>query len=131
MKTIDYLDAMRAKLRLTSDYQLAKRLAVSHQRISNYRTMRSTFDATIAARVAEILEIEPIKVIADTEIERATKPEHRKLWETIAAKVAAGVLVAIGAGISVPDVRAGFNTSPNSATQAGGIHIDRLKRTAG
>ena len=102
MRTVQYLDAVKAKLRLESDYAVAKRLGLTTSGVSNYRRGKSTFDHLVAIRVARILDLDPMTVIADVELERATQPELRDLWRRIAAKVAAGVLVAVGAGVASP-----------------------------
>lgn len=127
MKTVDYLDAVKRRLGLPSDYALQKPLGVSKQAISSYRTGHSTFDHIVAGRIAELLDVDPIRVIADVEIERATKPEQRKLWERIAAKVAAGVLVAVGAQLAAP---APAQASPNGGAAVYYVKSDRRRRRA-
>lgn len=120
MRTVDYLEAAKRKAGLASDYALAKRLGVSRQAITWYRNKGGTFDPTTAARVAELLEVDPIVVIAAAELERATKPEQRKLWERIAAKVAAGVLVTVMGAAVAP--------SPAEASAGGGASVYYVKR---
>lgn len=100
MKTVQYLDAVKEKAGIASDYALAKRLGLTTSAISNYRHGRSSPDNLVAVRVAGILGIDPMVVIADIELERATHPELREVWRRLASKVAAGVLlpVTLGAG---------------------------------
>lgn len=98
MNTLQYIDALKKKLGISSDYAIAKALNVPRATVSNYRTGRSAFEARIALRVAELLEIDAGRVLVDMEIERARDAQTRTLWKRIASKVAAGVVVAIGAG---------------------------------
>lgn len=100
--TIEYLDAVKAKLDLPSDYAAAKHLRVTRAAVSRYRNGDGTFDDTTAVRAAEILEIDPMEVIAAMNVERARDDETRALWERLWGKVT-GVTVATAlvAGLSV------------------------------
>ena len=73
MKTVDYLDAVKAAYGLTSDYQLAKKLSISTNRITNYRSNRSFMDDNLAMKIAYLLDAEPLQVLAHVHAER----EHR------------------------------------------------------
>jgi plasmid maintenance system antidote protein VapI/uncharacterized protein YceK len=95
MKTTSYLDAARAKLGLPSDYALARHLGVPKETISNYRSGRRAFSNDIAARLAEILELDPLQVIADAELERATHPQKKELWQRIAATFGKAAALAV------------------------------------
>ncbi|MGR5209634.1 transcriptional regulator [Vibrio rotiferianus] len=57
------LDRVKAKLELTSDYQLAKFLEVGTSRISNYRNGRSHLDWDMAFRIADLLEEDDQNVV--------------------------------------------------------------------
>lgn len=61
----------------------------------------------MAVRVAELLELEPMKVIADCELERGSDVE---LWRRMSRKVAA-VLVAVSAAAGAPDQASAFNNN--------------------
>lgn len=93
MKTIDYCKAAKKKLGITSDYALAKELKLTRSAISFLVNGHCAMSTTTAAKIAEILELDEIKVIADVELERGTNDE---LWKRIAKKVATIALVAIG-----------------------------------
>jgi lysophospholipase L1-like esterase len=97
MKTVEYLDAVKKKLGIESDYGLQKPLNVTKQTVSRYRTGNGTFDQVVALRVAAILALPPAKVIADIELERATLPELQDVWRDIAKKVAV-LLLGVSAG---------------------------------
>lgn len=81
--TIAFLEDVKARYSLPSDYALAKRLGLSHQSMTNYRRKGTTFDDMTALRVASLLEIEPAVVVASCHAERAKTPEERSLWASI------------------------------------------------
>src|SRR4051812_26521993 len=105
MDTADYCAALKRRLKISSDYALAKALAVSKQAISKYVNGERAFDTTMAVRVAELLELDPMKVIADCEIERGGDVE---LWRRVSRKVAA-VVLAVSAAAGAPDQANAFN----------------------
>lgn len=98
----DYLRAAKVRLGVTSDYALAKALELTRSGVSRLQSGSTTFDDDTAMRVAAILEVNPAQVIAAAHAERARDPKLKTVWEGIAAKVAAGVLVAIGAATIAP-----------------------------
>jgi transcriptional regulator with XRE-family HTH domain len=85
--TVDFLDAVRDRHGLTSDYQLAKVLAVGQSTISHYRKGRSAFDEAMACKVAALLELPAEYVFACTASERAKDPEIKKIWARAARKL--------------------------------------------
>lgn len=92
--TREFLDAVRARHGLKSDYQLAKLLGVSHTRVSNWRTGRNTFDDETALQVAALLMENPAYVLASVSAERARVEGVREVWEDLAKKLA-GVVAAL------------------------------------
>lgn len=97
MRTPDYVDALRAKLDCRSDYELAKRLGVQQNQIARYRK-GGTFDNTMAARVAALLDLDPLEVIGDMELERAKSDATREQWAKIMqrfSRVAAAATAAL------------------------------------
>lgn len=89
MKTPEYLDAIRAKHELPSDYAVAKILGISRSAISNYRNNDKNFDDEVARRVAALLGISPEIVVLDMHAERAQTEEMRALWMRISEKISA------------------------------------------
>ncbi|HJW55853.1 MAG TPA: hypothetical protein VJ577_11315 [Burkholderiaceae bacterium] len=83
MNTQEYLDAVRTKLGITTDYALAKALGVSKQAAGQWSKGVCGFNDDVARRVAEILGIHPGIVVLDMHRERAQTPETRALWQTI------------------------------------------------
>ncbi len=106
--TIQYLDAVKERHSIISDYALAKVLGVRQNTISNYRTGRSGMDTTTAAKVAELLAVNALEVIAATEIERAKREDVRKFWMRYAA---AFVLGTVGLAGSPMPGQAAFNNN--------------------
>lgn len=100
MKTTDYVDELRVKLDARSDFALSKLLGIAHNQIGRYRK-GGTFDNTMALRVAELLDVSPLTVIADMELERAKDAKARDTWATFlskAASIACAATIGIGAG---------------------------------
>ena len=85
MNTIDILEATRTHLGITSDYALAKALCVTQTSISNYKMRRSIMDDDVALRIADILGLNPLAVIAMANSERAKTPEMQARWNGIVA----------------------------------------------
>jgi hypothetical protein len=123
--TAQYLDAAKRKLGIESDYALAPHLGVTKQAISKMRNRPLVMSNTMAAKIAEILEIDLMRVIADMELERGSNDE---LWKRIAKSVAAGVLVAIGAAIAPPPASAATAAQCGGASDALCIMLNRRRR---
>lgn len=83
MNTIDLLEATRTHLGITSDYALAKALRVTPTSIANYTRRRSIMDDDVALRIADILNLSPLAVIAMANSERAKTPEMKARWDGI------------------------------------------------
>lgn len=79
--TVEYLDAIKARHGLPSDYAIAKRLGLTTQAISRYRHGLSYFDDDACIRVAEALEINPLEVIVSANIERSKNAQAKAKWE--------------------------------------------------
>ncbi len=92
MKAIKrYLDLAIARHALRSDYGLAKKLGVRPSHISNYRNGRSCPDDKMAARLAKLLEIDPLEIVAVANYDRAVRTENlvsRRLWHRLYKLVA-------------------------------------------
>lgn len=86
MRTVDYLDALRARLSVDSDAKVAAALGLTRSAASQYRARGVTFDDSVALKVAGILGIEPETVLADMHAERAKDPAVRQAWERIARR---------------------------------------------
>lgn len=111
--SLQYLEAVRTRCGLTSDYQLAKLLELTPQQISRYRRLGDVLSDYTAVKVARLLELEPLEVIAQINAERAARAkrtEEQRFWEKLAktaAGVAAVVLVAVSGLAYLPELQAG------------------------
>ncbi len=98
--TVQFLDAVRVRHGLTSDYQLAKFLGVTHTTISNYRVGRSMMGEEMCLKIAATLSLDdPGEVLVAIAHEREKRPEVKRAWERVAKRLAAStaaVLVALG-----------------------------------
>jgi transcriptional regulator with XRE-family HTH domain len=96
MKSVsDYLDAVKKRLDLPSDYAAAKALGVTPSAISKYRLGRASFDDLTCLRVAEILGIDEIEVIAAANAQRANDPRIRRVWENVWGKATGAAVTAL------------------------------------
>lgn len=117
MRTVEYLDAAKKAANLPSDYALAARLGVTRGAISSYRTERTVPETLIAVRLAELIGADPMRVVADIELEKAERShrdEQASAWRGILGKLggaAAGLAMAVGVtAVSAP--------SPANSSQA-------------
>lgn len=84
-------------LNLESDYALAKWLGVTKQAISSYKLGKSVIDDYAAVRIAEVLGVPALEVIAVANMEREKASERREFWRRIAAGgLAAGLIIFLG-----------------------------------
>lgn len=73
--TIDYLNAVKAKIGAVSDYDLAKKLNITRAGISSYRVGRTFFDDEMCLKVAQILEVPAFEVLLSIQAERTKSHE--------------------------------------------------------
>lgn len=79
-----YIDAIREKKNLHSDYAAAKALGITRQAVSKYRLNADHFGPEMAEKVALILDIDVEQVMLDSALSRAKTDSERKAWEKIA-----------------------------------------------
>lgn len=90
MKAENWIDHVKAKKGLQSDYAAAKMLGLSRNAISNYRSgLRTTLDEETAAKVANALGMNPAGIIIDQLAERAKSPDVRTTLTKVAADLCA------------------------------------------
>lgn len=111
-KSCDYLEMVKEKLNLSSDYALAKALQTSPTAICNYRKGRSHFDVRMSVKVAEILEKNPMSVIADVEIERSKKDSDKNFWENYSSSLSRAAAVVL-CGTTNPGANSQEINEPN------------------
>lgn len=88
--TTDYLDSVKLKLGLPSDYALAKYWAVSKQHISEYRNGKRTLGDERALEVARILGINPVEVFIAIQCQRAKSDQVKQVWGEFMEKISMG-----------------------------------------
>lgn len=82
MRSSDYIDQIRKQRELPSDYAAAKVLGVNKERVSSYRR-GVEFSDEMAIRVAELLGLEPLKVLADVRAQSAKDDQTRQFWRKV------------------------------------------------
>jgi len=81
MEATEWLDKAKQKLKVESDYKLAKIIGIGNAAIANIRRRKSGMDNYVASRLEDILELERMTVIIDIEIQKAKTEEKRKYWK--------------------------------------------------
>ncbi|OXY50865.1 hypothetical protein [Salmonella enterica] len=88
MKTPEYLEAVKRKLDLPSDYALAKAIGVTRSAVSLQQAGKTAMGDETAVRVAEILGMPSGRVLIDIHMERSKAPEVKAAWAALMASVA-------------------------------------------
>ena len=84
MKAGQWIDQVKVKKSLPSDYACASVLGLSRFTVSGYRKRPdATLDKDIALKVADALEIDPVVVLTDQAMERARTDQARSAWRGI------------------------------------------------
>lgn len=89
MNTTEYLKAVKDRLNIESDYALAARLGVTRSAISKLQMGKGVFGDDMALAVAQILDLNPLIVIAQANAERSKTPEQRARWTAVMEKFSA------------------------------------------
>lgn len=80
MKPTDYFDAAKARLNITSDYELAKRLGLHNGNLADMRKDKRAVPLDVAYKLAITLELDPALVVADLESQREKNESRRAFW---------------------------------------------------
>lgn len=89
MKTVDnYLDLIKTKYDIKSDYALARFLGISKQRITTYRQGRSSFNTEFSIIVAKFLAVDPLEIIAAMNAVREKNSLSKSFWRETHYKMA-------------------------------------------
>lgn len=110
MKIRERLLECKIKLGIKSDYALAKALQTDRRRISEYMAAKRIPDAYTAVKVAEILKVHPMLLIAEFEAENAKTEERKNWWLNFLQRMKAGalgmvVLISTTFWLPEPDMR--------------------------
>lgn len=118
MKTSDYLQAAKAKTGAKRNRDLAKALELSDAALCRYESGERVMDDYTAAKVAEILGIEPMRIIAQANAEREKDTKRKAFWEAMTmGGIAASLFMLFGTNLVPWDpynllIMAGF-TAPS------------------
>lgn len=81
-QTQELIEQVRTKLDGATDYKIAQVLDLHSEYIHGYVKGARSADAYACARIAEILERDPLGVIAQVEAEAARSEKKRAFWRT-------------------------------------------------
>ncbi len=87
MRTSELLKDCKIKLKISSDYALAKELKIPTQRISEYMKGKRAPNAYAAVRIADCLGLDPLALIAEFEQESAKNELERGFWSDFRARI--------------------------------------------
>ena len=79
MKSFEYIDLAKEKENITS-YKLAYKTGISESSLSQYKNKKRVMDDYACFKIAEILCIDPKKIIARANLEREKDEEKKDFW---------------------------------------------------
>lgn len=88
----DVLSLIRSGFSLDSDYQIAKLLGISRERVSGWRTGKSFPDDSMILRIENLLNYPPGSLLFELHAARSKCPDAANIFHQTAKKIAAGVL---------------------------------------
>ncbi len=80
MKSFEYIDLAKEKEKLTS-YKLAQKTGISESSLSQYKNKKRMMDDFACFKIAEILCIDPRKIVARANEEREKDEEKKEFWK--------------------------------------------------
>ena len=91
IKTSEYLDMVRLKTGL-SDYKIAKQYDINQSNLSKYSSGKAALSETHAWLFANILDLDPAEIVANTKLEHAINSDNKtkaKFWQEQLNKILA------------------------------------------
>lgn len=82
----------KIKLGIKSDYELASKLDVTRQRVNELMSGRCKADSYVATRIAEVLGLHPLMILAEFEAETAKDEKRRGYWLDFVRRIKSGVI---------------------------------------
>ena len=98
MTFLDLLDEVKRRHNIATDYQLAKVMGVSKQRLYQWRGGKAYADDSAALRLAELLDMDEGAALAVVHGSRAKDPTVAEAWNRLASRLsgaAPAVLAAV------------------------------------
>lgn len=89
LSTVELLDIARQRAGDVSDYRIAQLLKVKPNQISMYRNTATKPSNPVAMRLGELAGVDPAEAVALVNLERASSPEDREVWEIMLARLTA------------------------------------------
>lgn len=90
----DFVDKIKQRYDISSDYGLAKVLGLTRQTMSSHRTGRAKhFSEETACRIAALLDVDPAYVMACLAAERAKSEDVREAWKRVSKIMRSAPLV--------------------------------------
>lgn len=80
MKTIDYIAAAKRMAKAKSSLDFAKIIGLGNSTMSRYETKERVIDDFAAVKIAKILNINPLRVIIQANIEREKDLQKKAFW---------------------------------------------------
>ena len=112
------LDDAKKVMRIESDYELAKRLEINKANLTHYRKGNRIPDAYACARLADVLGIDPLALLAQIEAETEKNEARRNYWRALSERVGRGVTLGFFVALF------GITVSPEKSYAAG---IDKMQ----
>lgn len=132
MNTNQYLDALKNRHNLPSDYKLAQLLGTTRQTISNYRHGRKHFSDQTALQISGLLDIPAAKIMIDMRVERTKDKDVRNAWKEAMeymGGIAASVMLAVVVMVASPTTaEAAFSASSVTNNTYYAQFAQRLRR---
>jgi transcriptional regulator with XRE-family HTH domain len=110
--TVDLLNRYKDFHHLPSDYAAAKKLGLSRQAISNWRTGTHTMDDATALLVAQDIGADPLATLAAVHLERQPAARERRIWERYCARIFVATLVTLAGAWGGPPHAQASNIIP-------------------
>jgi hypothetical protein len=82
--TVEFLEEIKAKYGLKSNYALAKKMGQTDTGVARWMHRKGSFSDETCLQVADLLDIDPAYVMACIHAEREKNEKLRALWERIA-----------------------------------------------
>jgi len=124
--TIDFLNDVKKKHNLPSDYALAGKLGLSRAAISKFRVGKDCLGDETACKIAALLDLDPGYVMACIAAERAKKPSVKAAWKHT-AEVLYGIAAVVAVVALLPTVPLpsydGFNVALANVPETGALYI--------
>lgn len=75
------IDDAKKTLGVSTDYELGKQLQIKQQRLTDYRRGERVPDAYACAKLADVLGIDPFRLLVDIKAHTEKNAVRRAYWE--------------------------------------------------